>query len=69
MRPRKAGLKILFSSGLSVLMIAFGAGHGLGIRRQLHQLIGAGVGGQNNNGVLEVDLAAFAVFHFPLSKT
>ena len=37
--------------------------HGLRIGAELHHRIRAGVRGQNDDGVLEVDLAAFAVFH------
>ena len=37
--------------------------HGLGIGAQLGQLIGAGVGGQQDDGILEIDLAALSILH------
>ena len=65
-RPRNAGLKILFSSGLSALTSPSGLGHGLGVGAELHDGVGADVRGQEDDGVLEVDLAALAVLEHAL---
>ena len=67
MRPRNAGLKILFSSGLSALHQPSGElGVVSGSAHSFMSVIGAGVGGEDDDGVLEIDLAAFAVFHLAL---
>ena len=59
-------MKILFSSGLRALTRPSGRGHGLRVGAELHHGVGAGVGGQDDDVVLEVDLAALAVLHVPL---
>ena len=66
MRPRNAGLKILFNSGFSASIKRFRPRRRFRIGDQLHHLIGAGIGGENDDVVFEVDFAAFAVFHLPL---
>jgi len=52
--PRKAGLKVWSSSGLR----AFGA--------ELHDGVGPGVRGQDDDRVFEIDAAPFPVLHLPL---
>src|SRR5260370_31078689 len=59
----KCGLKDFVELGLHGFGQAFGAWGGLGIGGEFHQEIGASVGSENDDGVLEIDFAAFAVFH------
>ena len=56
-------LEDLVQLGLERLDQSLGAGHGFGIGGELGHRVGAGVGGEDDDGVLEVDLAAFAVLH------
>ena len=59
-------LEDLVELGLERLHEALGFGHGLGIGAELHQGVGAGVGRQHQDRVLEVDLATLAVLHHAL---
>src|SRR6266496_1111134 len=59
----EGGLKDFVELGLHGFGQAFGAWGGLGIGGEFHQEIGASVGSENDDGVLEVDFATFAVFH------
>ena len=58
MRPRNAGLNVLSSSGLSALASPSWLRRRLRIGRQLHDRLGAGVRRQDDDRVLEIDLAA-----------
>ena len=51
------------SSGRSAFGEALGVGHQLLVLAQAHDQVGADVGGQQDDRVLEVDVPAFAVFH------
>ena len=60
---QKCGFEDLVQFRLEGLHQAFRTRHGLRIGAELRHGVGAGIRGQNDDGVLEVDLAAFAVFH------
>ena len=68
-RPRNAGLKVFSSSGCSASARPAGVGTGLRVGAELHDQVGAGVGGHQDQRVLEVDVAALAVAELPLSNT
>ncbi len=62
----ESGLEDFVHLGLEGFGQAFGAGSGFGIGSKFHEQISASVGGENDDGVLEIDFAAFAVFHHAL---
>ena len=63
---QECGLEDLVQLGLEGLHHSFRVGHGLRIGRELHQRFSGGVTGEQNDGVAEVDFAAFAIFHSAL---
>ena len=63
MRPSSAGGKTFSSGSRSALAMPFGIGHQLGVLAHVRDQLGAGVGRQQDQRVLEVDHAALAVFH------
>ncbi len=66
MRPRKAGLKTLSRPGLIVSTIFCGRRRRLRVGAHLHHRVRLGVRRQEDDAVLEVDLAPLAVLHLPL---
>ena len=66
MRPRRAGLKILFSSGLIASTSFSGSGAVSGSAQSFIMVSVRGVRRQEDDGVLEVDLAPLAVLEHPL---
>ena len=56
----------LVEFGLDDLDDSGRGGGGFEISRQLHDLVGGGVGGEDDDRIFEIDLAAFAVFHLAL---
>ena len=66
MRPRNAGLKTLSRPGLIVSTIFCGRRGRLRVGAHLHHRVRLGVRRQEDDGVLEVDLAPLAVLQLPL---
>ena len=62
-RPKNAGLKYFVSSGISASPNAAASGAVSGSANSLPISSVAGVRGHDDDGVLEVDVAAFAVLH------
>ena len=65
-RPRKAGLNDLEQLRPQRLGQPRRIGRGVRVGAQPRDHVGADVRGQQDDGVLEVDLAALAVLHVPL---
>src|ERR1022692_1041447 len=60
---QEGGFEDFIELGLEGFDQAVGSGGGFGIGGQLHDGIGAGVAGEDDDGVLEIDFAALAIFH------
>ena len=68
-RPEKRRLEGLQQLRVQRLGQAGRLGTGFRIGAELHDQVGAGVGGHQDHRVLEVDVAALAVAELPLSNT
>ncbi len=64
-RPKNAGLKVFNNSGKMASINASGSGP-CPVRTKALDKIGAGIRGHQDDGVLEVDIPAFAVLHLSL---
>ncbi len=64
--PEEGRLEDLVQLRFDRLHELFGLRGGLGIGAELHHRVGCGIGGQDDDGVLEVDLPPFAVLENPL---
>src|ERR1039458_7007562 len=60
---QEGGFEDFVELGLEGFDQAVGSGGGFGIGGQLHDGIGTGVAGEDDDGVLEIDFAALAIFH------
>src|ERR1039457_1992649 len=60
---QEGGLEDFVELGLERSDQAVGSGSGIEIGGQLHDGIGAGVGGEDDDGIFEIDFAALAIFH------